>query len=155
MDKPGPKPGQGDVGVDLLEADLDVAPADPPAAGDVAGVVLPGEEIADPLHESALEPVDLGLAARDDLARIGVALDLGVEVVDQVVEARLQQRGGGDNPLGVGVGPTHVGLELAITVKEPIRVHLDPHLSNDPKKNPRPAVRRLRGHSKPRRTTRS
>ena len=89
------KPRQRDVGVDLLQADLDVPPADPPAAGDVVGIVRPGQQLADPLHESALEPVDLGLPARDDLARCRVALDLGVEVVDKVMEIRLQQRGGG------------------------------------------------------------
>ena len=38
-DQPGPQPRQRDVGVDLVEADLDVPPADPPAAGDVVGVV--------------------------------------------------------------------------------------------------------------------
>ncbi len=85
-DQPRPQPGQRDVGVDLLEADLDVPPADPPAAGDVVGIVPAREQIADPLHERALEPLDLGLSARDDLACIRVALDLVVEVVDQGME---------------------------------------------------------------------
>ena len=35
------------------------------------------------MHERALEPFDLGRPARDDLARIRVALDLVVEVVDE------------------------------------------------------------------------
>ena len=60
------------------------------------------------------------------LRAVGMALDLGVEVVDQGVEVGLQQRGGGDDPLGVGVGPADVGLELAITVEESIRVHVAP-----------------------------
>ena len=47
-DQPGPEPRQGDVGVDLVEADLDVPPADPPAALDVSRVVRPGEAARGP-----------------------------------------------------------------------------------------------------------
>ena len=70
-DQPDPQPRQRDVGVDLIQADLDVPPADPPAAGDVVGIVRPGQQVADPLDQRALEPIDLGLPARDDLARVG------------------------------------------------------------------------------------
>ena len=62
------------------------------------------------------------------------------------MEIRLQQRGGGDDPLRVGVGPADVGLELAIAVEESIRVHHGlPPASPAETKNPRTAMRRLRG----------
>ena len=84
---------------------------------------VPAEELADPVDERALEPLDLCLAAGDDLAGVGVALDLGVEVVDQRGQVRLQQRGGGRDPLRVVVGPADVGLELPVAVEELVRVH--------------------------------
>ena len=142
-DEPCPEPRQRDIGVDLLEPDLDMPPADPPAAGDVVGVVRAGEELAKPLHQRSLEPFDLRLAARDDLARIIVAVDLGVEVVNQRDEARLDQRGGGHQPFGVRFGPTDVGLEFAIAAKPPVRLHFVP--SRPPQcheKSPRTVLRK-------------
>jgi hypothetical protein len=78
------------------------------------------------LHQRSFEPVDLLLAAGDDLACIGVPLDLGVEVIDQISEGRLKEWSGCHDPFGVGVRPTHVSLELAITRVLPIGFHLFP-----------------------------
>jgi hypothetical protein len=75
--------GQGDVGVKLVEANLDVAHADPPAAQHVVAIVASGEQLAQPADQGALEALDLLSSASDDLAGVGVALDLLVEVVDQ------------------------------------------------------------------------
>ncbi len=96
--EPRAQPRECDVGINLLEADLDMPPADPPPPGDVIGIVVAGQELANPLHERPLEPVDLGLPARDHLASRGMPLDLGVEVVDKIIETRLQERGGRHDP---------------------------------------------------------
>ena len=98
-------------------------PADPPAAGDVVGVVRAGEELAEPLHQRSLEPFDLRLAARDDLARIIMAVDLGVEVVDQGDEMRARSAGRRHQPFSVRFDPTDVGLEFAIAVEAPVPLH--------------------------------
>ena len=149
-DEPGAQPRERDVGIDLLQADLDMPPADPPAAGDVIGVVGAGQELADPLHERALEPVDLGLPARDDLAgRRGAARSRRRSRRPESWRQGSRSGGGRSDPLGVGVGPTHVRLELAITAKQPICVHFGLSGNLTTKKNPRPAVWRLRGHTKP------
>ena len=152
-EQPGAEPGQCDVGIDLVEPDLDVPPADAPAACDILGVVPAREQIADPLHESALESIDLGLPTRDDLACIRVSLDLSVEVVDQGEEVFLQQRSGRHDPLRVGFGPSDIGLEFAITFKESLRVHLGP-LACDRvyKKTHAPPRTRSRGLPEPNRT---
>ncbi len=106
----GAQPRQGDVGVDLIEADLDVPPADAPAAGDVGAVVAAAEQLAQPADQGTLEAGDLLGAAGDDLAGVGVALDFVVEVIDQFGQVgRDQAEGGGDLP-GVVVRPAHVGL---------------------------------------------
>ena len=65
------EPGQCDVGVDLLEANLDMPPADPPTAGDVILHRRARKQIADPFHQGPLEPIDLGLTARDHFAASG------------------------------------------------------------------------------------
>ena len=138
-DQAGPEPRQGDVGVDLVEADLDVPPADPPAAGDVRRVVPAGEQLADPPQQRALEPVDLGLAAGDDLAGLGVALDLGVEVVDQRFQGRPEpSRRVGDTPR-VLLGPADVGLELLVSPEDPPVIHRDrsgPHRGHEKTHDP-------------------
>ena len=82
---------QGDVGVDLVQADLDVPPADLPAAGHVVPVVAARRAVRGATQQRALEPVDLGRAAGDDLAGVGVALDLGVEIVDQSGQNRIER----------------------------------------------------------------
>ena len=122
-DQARPQPRQRGVGVDLFEADLDVPPADPPAASHVRFVVPAGEQLADPPQQRALEAVDLGLAARDDLAGLGVTLDLGVEVVDEGGQVRVQQRSDALDPPRILVRPAHVGLQLAVPLVEAIRVH--------------------------------
>ncbi len=133
-DQPGPQPGQRDVGVDLIEADLDVPPTDAPATRHVIDIISAREEVADPSYERALETLDLGRSARDDFARIGMSLDFVVEILDERQEIRLQRRSGTHDPLRVGIGPSHVGLELAITVVEPIDVHPHPRRSLDSQK---------------------
>src|SRR5262249_9416055 len=120
-DQAGTEPGQGGVGVDLVQADLDVAPADAPAPGDVVGVVAPAEQLPQPGEQGPLEPLDLCGASGDDLAGGGVALDLGVEVIDETGQVRLDQPGhGGDLP-GRLVGPADVGLQLLVAAERLVR----------------------------------
>ena len=85
-------------------------PADLPAAGDVLLVVAAGEQLAQPLDQRALEAVDLLLAAGDDLAGIGMATNLIVEIVDENREMRREQFGGRRHaPRGL-LRPAHPGL---------------------------------------------
>ena len=81
-------------------------------------------------QQRPLEPVDLRLAAGDDLAGLGVAVDLGVEVVDQGREVGFEQRGEAADPSRVVVGPADVGLEVLVA---PDRADPDPSSAGDPK----------------------
>src|SRR5262245_44988966 len=121
--QPGAQPRQGDVGVSLIEADLDVPPAHPPASGDVFGVIAAGEQLRNPLAEGSLEPVDLSLATRDDFARVGMTRDLVIEVVDEAWDVLGQQRRRCEDAVGVLIRPAHVGLELAISLEELLWAH--------------------------------
>jgi hypothetical protein len=120
------QPRQGHVGVDLAQADLDVPPADTPAPGHVGAVVAAREQFTQPLHQGALEALDLGGAAGEDLAGLGVAVDLGVEVLDERAEVGLEQRRHRSDQEGVLVGPADVGLHLLVAVEELLGVHGGP-----------------------------
>ena len=79
---------EGHVRIELIEADLDVPPTDSPTARDVVAVVAAGEQFSQPLHERPLQSFNLRRAARDDLPRFGMPLDLGVEIVDERQQLR-------------------------------------------------------------------
>jgi hypothetical protein len=81
--QPGADARQGDVGVKLVEPDLDVPPADPPAPDHVLAVVGPGEQLPHPAEQTSLESIDLLLAAGNDAVGTRVTLYLGVAVVDE------------------------------------------------------------------------
>jgi hypothetical protein len=118
-----PQPGQGDVGVDLVEPDLDVPPADPPPPGHVVAVVRPRQQFPQPDDQRPLEAGDLPGAAGDDLAGVRVAVDLGVEVVDQRGEVRLEQGRHRPDVGGVLVGPADVALEVLVAPELFVRGH--------------------------------
>ncbi len=93
--QPTAEAGKGNVGIHLVKADLDVSPANPPAPGDIIAIVPPGQELPDPIYQSAPEPLDLRRPAGNDFSGLGVAFDLGVEIVDERREVRFQQGGHG------------------------------------------------------------
>ncbi len=115
---------QGGVGIDLVEADLDVPHADSPAALHVRLVVRTEEQLTDPPQQGAFEAIDLLLAACDDVTRVGVTIDLGVEIVDQRRQMRFEPWGDGRDKLGILSGPSHVGLEFPIAIVEPLSTHV-------------------------------
>ena len=90
LDRARAQSSQGGVGIDLVEADLDVPHADSPAALHVRLVVGAEEQLTDPPQQRPFETIDLLLAACDDLARGGVTIDLGVEVVNHRRQMRFE-----------------------------------------------------------------
>src|SRR5262249_23516545 len=74
----------------------------------------------------ALEPGHLRGAAGDDLAGIRVTVDLGVEVVNQGREVRLQERAEGPDLAGVFLGPAHVLLKLLVAARQSVGLHPRP-----------------------------
>ena len=56
------------------------------------------------------QPGNLSLATRDDLLRIRMIFDLGVEVIDKAAEIRSYERTSRLNPNGIFRGPIYVAL---------------------------------------------
>src|SRR5687767_6310398 len=73
---------QGGIGVDLIETDFNMTQANAPTAGDVIGVVAAGEQFSKPIGQRYFKSSDLLGATSDDFACIGMALNLGVKIVD-------------------------------------------------------------------------
>src|SRR5262249_689877 len=72
------QPRESSVGIDLFQSNLDVAPANLPTSGDIVEVVTAAEQFAQPLHQGALEAVDLCLSPGDDFAGVGMTVNLVV-----------------------------------------------------------------------------
>src|SRR5262245_3839029 len=111
--------------IDLRQADFDVLESDAPAAGDVRLVILSGKEIAKPVRQRLLEPLDLGRAASDDTSSRGVPLDFSVEVFDESGKVWRQQFPGDDYTLQVCFRPSDVALQVLIArehVRKPRRL---------------------------------
>ncbi len=108
--QPAAEAGQGHVGVNLVQPDFDMAPADAPAPRDIVAIVGAEQEFPQPAAQRPLEAIDLCRAARDDLACLGVTFDLGVEIVDERHEVSFQQRSHRPNPHRIRIGPADIPL---------------------------------------------
>ena len=76
------------VRVDLFQTDQHVPKTDSPSSRDIIGVVRAVQQFSQPLKQRPLEPQHLFAAAGDDPLRIGMALNLRVEVVDEIRKTR-------------------------------------------------------------------
>jgi hypothetical protein len=99
-----------------------VPDAHPPSAGHVIAVVGAGEQVVQPAEQRALQPVHLRLAAREDAMGSGMACNLGIEVLDQGGEMRLEQRAEAADARGILVGPGDVGLQVQVAIIDLFRV---------------------------------
>jgi hypothetical protein len=107
----------------LIEPNLDVPPADAPAPGHIVGIVLPGQELAEPVDERSLQALHLLGSAGNDLQGLRMTVDLGVEVFDERRKLGFEQGGHALHAPGVRFGPADIALKLLISWKERFWVH--------------------------------
>src|SRR5262249_3203671 len=96
---------------------LDVSPADLPAARDVLLVVGSGEQLLEPAEQRGLQPGDLLAAAGNYLQGLRLPLDRRIEVVDQHPKGGLDNGPGPPDQIPVFAGTADIALQALIALK--------------------------------------
>ena len=117
------EPGERSIGVDLIEADIDVTFPDPPASPHVFLVVPAGEEIDDPVVQRLLEPLGLCGPPGDVLADVRVTMDFFVEIVDQARQVGRKERPDTSDALFIVSSPVDIRLQELVSAEQSMLAH--------------------------------